>query len=283
MKKTLPGFLLLLAILASALWAAGGYKFPGDIILNDGSGAAPRLRLQEVGGLEWWLETSGGDVAGIGANDASDISLSLENDGPGLFNLFAGDGAISSTSDIHAWEKLIVGSVIGPDCIERIDGNGPLSDIDCDSAKDTGEINLSEFGIEADVDLQDLQGAVTDAQVPNDITITVDHTRCVNVDPNHSTTNWLFFRANEALTLTGIDCIVDAATSVVLTLRECDSNGGSCADSEAAITCNATNSTEASGIDDTAVDAGDWLRITRGTVTGSPLQAELCVSYTVVG
>ncbi len=106
-------------------------------------------------------------------------------------------------------------------------------------------------------------------------------TKCVNIDPAATTTDWFFFRAETAITVTGIDCIVDAATSVVMTLRECDANGGTCVATEAAITCATTNTTEAAGIDDAAVDAGDWLRVLRGTVTGSPAQATLCMTFTV--
>jgi hypothetical protein len=52
-------------------------------------------------------------------------------------------------------------------------------------------------------------------------------------------------------------------------------------DIEAAITCAATNTTEASTIDNASIDAGDWIRVTRGTKTGSPDQAVLCLEYTV--
>lgn len=105
--------------------------------------------------------------------------------------------------------------------------------------------------------------------------------KCVNIDPGATTTDWFMFRAPVAMTVTGVDCIVDAATSVVLTVRECDANGGSCSDIEAAITCAATNTTEASTVDNASLDAGDWIRVTRGTVTGSPTQAVLCLELTL--
>lgn len=104
--------------------------------------------------------------------------------------------------------------------------------------------------------------------------------KCVNIDPTAATTDWFMWRAPHAITITGIDCIVDAATSVVLTPRECDANGGTCADIEAAITCATTNTTEATSVDNASVDAGDWIRLTRGTTTGSPTQATLCLEYT---
>lgn len=106
-------------------------------------------------------------------------------------------------------------------------------------------------------------------------------TKCINVDPTSTTTNWLFWRTTKAITVTSIDCIVDAATSVVMTLQECNANGGACTDTESAITCGTTNTQVAGGsIDDAAIDATDWIRVTRGTVSGSPAQVSLCMTYT---
>jgi len=110
---------------------------------------------------------------------------------------------------------------------------------------------------------------------------TTTDTKCANIDPDATTTDWLLLRVDVAVTITGVDCIVDAATSVVMTLQECDGNGGSCVDIEAAITCATTNTTESSGIDNASIDAGDWIRVTRGTKTGSPTQATICWTYTV--
>jgi len=107
-----------------------------------------------------------------------------------------------------------------------------------------------------------------------------EHTKCVNIESPADADNFLFFRAERAITLTGIDCLVGAATSAVVTLQECDSSGGSCGTSEAA-TCSTTNTTESAGIDDAAVDAGDWMRVDIGTVTGSVGQVAFCVTYTV--
>jgi hypothetical protein len=92
--------------------------------------------------------------------------------------------------------------------------------------------------------------------------------------------DFLFFRADTALTVTGIDCLVEAATSAVVTVRECDSNGGSCGNTEAAMTCGTSNTTESGGIDDSSVDAGDWMDIVIGTVTGTPGDVSVCVTFT---
>jgi hypothetical protein len=132
-----------------------------------------------------------------------------------------------------------------------------------------------------------LSGSATDAQIPDTITasnytlLTAPQQKCVNIDPASATTDWLFWRPPTALTVTHVRCIVDAATSVVLTLRECDGDGGTCGATEAAITCATTTTSESGGVDDAAVAANVWMRVLRGTVTGTPAQAVLCMEYTI--
>jgi hypothetical protein len=170
-------------------------------------------------------------------------------------------------------------------CISNALANTLFADDNCDDTLDAEDRDLfaAVFGPTGPTGPAGATGptGATGATGSTGATGGVENTKCINIDPAHTATSWVFFRADRAITLTGIDCLVDAATSVVLTLRECDSNGGSCGDSEAAITCGVTNTTEASSIDDTAVDAGDWMRVTRGTLTGTATQASLCASYTV--
>ena len=102
---------------------------------------------------------------------------------------------------------------------------------------------------------------------------------CANIPAQNATvTDWIVFRASEAMTVTGVDCIVDAGTSVVMTPQECDGDAGTCADIEAAITCGTTNTTEDGTVDNATIDAGDYIRITRGAVTGAVNQAMMCLS-----
>jgi hypothetical protein len=102
--------------------------------------------------------------------------------------------------------------------------------------------------------------------------------KCANIDPAATTTDWFIYKMPFAGTATEIGCIVDAATSVVLTFRECDANGGTCGNTGSAITCATTWTTQT--ITDSALDDNDILRITRGTVTGSPTQAFACIKFT---
>ena len=93
--------------------------------------------------------------------------------------------------------------------------------------------------------------------------------------------NFLWFRAERAITVKGIDCLVGAATSAVITVQECDANGANCGTTES-ITCAATNTAD-NGIDDAAIDAGDWVRVDVGTVTGTVGQVSVTMNYTITG
>jgi hypothetical protein len=101
----------------------------------------------------------------------------------------------------------------------------------------------------------------------------------MTIDSPAAGDDFLFFRAERDLIVTGIDCIVNAATSVAVLVKDCDANGGSCVNIEASITCAATNTTESGAIDVPNVGAGTWLRIDPGTVTGTPGHLSVCVNY----
>lgn len=108
---------------------------------------------------------------------------------------------------------------------------------------------------------------------------TYEFTKCITIENPTSADDFLMFRLERAATITGIDCLVVGGTSVATLVKECDANGGTCGNTEASITCGTTNTTEASGIDDSAVDAGDWMRVDPGTVTGSVTQLSVCIVY----
>lgn len=127
-----------------------------------------------------------------------------------------------------------------------------FADKDCDKTKDTGEEFL------------DKNGSIT---------------KCNTYLNPTNAQNFLFLRADTNIIITGIDCLASDGTSQVTTLRECDGNGASCSDTEAAITCTTSNTTEASTIDDYTVDAGDWMRVVFGTNVGSVTQIGVCVTY----
>lgn len=93
------------------------------------------------------------------------------------------------------------------------------------------------------------------------------------------TENRLVWRAEKAGTVTAIDCISNAAaSSVLMTLNKCDTNGANCSAIEAQMTCASTNTSESGSIDSPALTAGQWVRIALGTVTGTPGHLTICVT-----
>lgn len=124
-----------------------------------------------------------------------------------------------------------------------------------------------------------LQGGGVGLTLDADIELYRD-TKCITTSSPTASDDWLFFRAESALTVTGIDCMVVGGTSVATLVKECDGNGANCSNIEASITCGTTNTTEASSIDNASVDAGDWIRVDPGTVTGAVTQLSVCVTFT---
>ena len=85
------------------------------------------------------------------------------------------------------------------------------------------------------------------------------------------------FRAKNDTTVLLVECMVNAATSADVTVEECDGGGASCV-SIATGTC-ATGNTSLT-LSNATVDAGDWLRLDVGSVTGSPGHVTVCVTFT---
>ena len=80
---------------------------------------------------------------------------------------------------------------------------------------------------------------------------------------------WL--RAPYAITITDIDCIIDPADtgeSISITFRECNSTGDSCTAIEAAITADNDGASD-DGIDNSVIDAGDWVDVLIGAPSGT--------------
>jgi hypothetical protein len=104
--------------------------------------------------------------------------------------------------------------------------------------------------------------------------------KCLIIEGPTSADNFFFFRAETALTIVSVNCIVGSATSALATVQRCDANGASCVPVEAAMTCGLTNTTAAGPIDAPGVPAGAWLRVVVGVVTGTPDHLNVCASYT---
>ena len=92
--------------------------------------------------------------------------------------------------------------------------------------------------------------------------------------------NFLWFRVEGDITVTGIDCIVEDATSAAIIVQECDGDGDNCGTTEASIVCAVTNTAHATTIDDPDIDAGDWLRVDVGTIVGTPGYVAVNINFT---
>lgn len=82
----------------------------------------------------------------------------------------------------------------------------------------------------------------------------------------------IFYRFNDAATVSTIECIVEDATSAVVVFIECDANGSNCGSAntrmEESITCAATMTSDDGTIGNAGIAAGGTLRAQVGTVTG---------------
>jgi len=104
-------------------------------------------------------------------------------------------------------------------------------------------------------------------------------TACAVVDAPATSQDFIVLRLERAATVTGIDCIVAAATSAAILVKECDGNASACINVEAEITCTTTNTSESGAIDNPSLDAGDWIRIDPTTIVGTPGHVSICVNY----
>lgn len=95
--------------------------------------------------------------------------------------------------------------------------------------------------------------------------------------------SFLIFKAKDAITVTDIHCIVDPADtseSVVIDVQECNSTGDSCTTLDATITCDNDGAEDDGTLTNPTIDAGDWVLLDVGTVTGTVTQVDVTAYYT---
>jgi len=93
----------------------------------------------------------------------------------------------------------------------------------------------------------------------------------------------LLFKAQYAFTITDVHGIVDPADtgeSVVFDIQECDSAGDNCATIDATITADNDGAEDDGSLTNGTIDAGDWVLLDIGTVTGTVSQLTATVYYT---
>jgi hypothetical protein len=107
-------------------------------------------------------------------------------------------------------------------------------------------------------------------------------TKCIIIENPTDDDNFLMFRVPVASTITSLNCIVAAATSAVISFQECDSAGANCAgvDGETTITCDADGQADDGTLSNAGIDAGDWIRLDVGTVTGTVGHLTACMTLT---
>ena len=77
------------------------------------------------------------------------------------------------------------------------------------------------------------------------------------------TMKWTF-KARQAMTITGIDCICDPADAddtVTIDINECDSTADNCATVDAAIACDNDGAADDGTLSNASIDAGDWISL----------------------
>lgn len=108
-------------------------------------------------------------------------------------------------------------------------------------------------------------------------------TKCILIETPADADDLLFFRNDRAITVTSIDCIVEAATSAIVVINECDSAGDTCGAAnsrvEESLTCDVNGAADDGTIGNAGVASGGWLRAQVGTVTGTPGHVTVCVTY----
>lgn len=95
---------------------------------------------------------------------------------------------------------------------------------------------------------------------------------------------FLLFKPEYNITITDIHCIVDPADgseSAVIDIQECNSSADSCATVDAAITCDNDGAEDDGSFSNATVDAGDWILLDGGTVTGTVSNVGVTIYYTV--
>jgi hypothetical protein len=260
----------------------------GTLLLTNGSGAA----LTDLTAANIAAGTLDADVM------ASSAALSL---------FYSADAVrtnlgLAIGSNVQAYDAQLDDLADG-----SLSGAGTVADtaLSANVTKLGEAITLDEVGAgAAGANAYDFGGA-TSLEIPNSAAVTVDATgeigvdttagqllfydgtaaralnpsiiKSMTIDTPTDADNFIMFRTNRAITIHQVDCITGAATSAVVTVQECNADAGSCGTVES-LTCGATN-TQSTSIDDGAIDAGDYIRLDVGTVTGTVGQVNVNVMF----
>lgn len=229
------------------------------------AGTTPNL----IGAMEYLI--SGTDEIG------STLRFYTETEGGTLTTAFEIDPSQNFYMKV-AGSTLFIGGLI--DAVGAVDmdyGSGDITDhtFITDGTGDT-EIVLPAQSIGASEILNDTitRSQIADADQTGAISVTIE-------SPTDAD-DIIIARFDEAVTVTGMDCIVEDATSAVLVLVECDADGDNCGTSRftESVTCAVTNTSD-DGVAEAGIVAGATLRAQVGTVTGTPGHLNANLYFTV--
>lgn len=152
-------------------------------------------------------------------------------------------------------------------------GITPSSDVQTMLGSANNAAIISNIGAESatsnDIDPDRLAGDTTDDnQIDQEILETPFIQSRTISDPT-TDDDYYWFKANAALTVTGVDCIAQGTSpSITVDVQECDSSGASCSSIlSSAITCNGGN--DAGSLSDSSVASGAWVYVALGTPSGT--------------
>lgn len=98
------------------------------------------------------------------------------------------------------------------------------------------------------------------------------------LDPDDDDT--FLFKAQRAITVTDIHCIATGGGSITIDVQKCSATGGSCTTVDAAITCDADGAEDDGAFTNAAIDAGDWVYLDMGAVSGTVNHLAFSIYYT---
>lgn len=237
-------------VIATAHEGGGRWKFSATEIFGNALTSGPVIMFEETSGINPVFTTTGDPDTGIGQTAPDHLALTAG--GTEAVRVIEGTEGMAA-ADTALW----INDVATPPTTNPTGGVLLYSDVDTLKIRTTAGTVIDLGGV----------GSATWSE------------SFIRNNPSNGE-SFLWFRADEDMTVTGLDCICENATSLVMTARECDANGDTCTDIEAAMTCAITNTPHASTVDNPSIDATDWIRIDLGTIIGSPGHCNMTLAGT---
>lgn len=148
--------------------------FNTDLGILDGVGDTPVIKFTPQTGTVWdILVTDSDDDFQISSNTASTENVDIINLGAGVANLTV-EGTVTGTTAVsgpNVTSGANPGHTHDGTSISNLDTADTTTGTFADARISASSVTQHETSLEAVLDLPDLQGSVTDAQVPNNITI----------------------------------------------------------------------------------------------------------------